>query len=49
MLMLAGFARDQAVVVAGLAGMEISGLERLDSAINAGWEKLRTDFDGGVA
>ena len=46
LLMLAGFARDQAVVV-GLAGMEISGLEHLDSAINAGWDKLRIEFDGG--
>jgi hypothetical protein len=44
LLMLAGFARDQAVVIAGFTGVELGGLDQ----ISAGWEKLRAEFDGAT-
>jgi len=43
LLMHAGFARDMAVVIAGLAALELGGVDELDAAINDGWARLEAD------
>jgi hypothetical protein len=44
LLMYAGFARDQAVLLAKLSGaVEITGIEELDSAMNNAWDQLGAD------
>jgi hypothetical protein len=35
--MYAGFARDQTVAIAGFAGIQLEGVDRLDEAIHAAW------------
>lgn len=43
LLMHAGFARDQAVVIAGLAGIEVEGVDELDAAIRSAISVLDAD------
>lgn len=46
LLLYAGFARDQAVVVSQLSGRTvIGGLDLLDEAIQKGWKDLNTETD----
>ena len=48
LLMYAGFARDQAALIAHLAETTIRGLEELDAAIQAGWERLSAEEDSAT-
>jgi hypothetical protein len=41
LVLSAGIARDQAVVIAALAGVELSGVDEVDRDIRAAWERLQ--------
>lgn len=43
LLMHAGFLRDQAVVTAQFANLELAGVERLDAEIREGWRRLEDE------
>ncbi len=49
LLMHAGLARDHAVLIAGHAGIELSGVHSLDDEISAGWARLEADAPAGAA
>lgn len=40
LLLHAGFARDQAVAIATLCEMPLGGVDELDAAIKAGWQRM---------
>jgi hypothetical protein len=48
LLMYSGFARDQAVAVAALADVKISGIDDLDAAIGAAWAALIAEDEGAA-
>jgi hypothetical protein len=45
LLMHAGFCRDQAVVIAQAAGIQLNGLPELDEAIRGGWDALESEYE----
>jgi hypothetical protein len=43
LVMHAGFARDQAVVIAAAAGIRLANLKQLDTQIDAAWKRLEAE------